>query len=795
MAMKIEQQNTPLSEALRLAKHGIKTIQLHWPTGKGTCSCGNPRCGKSVGKHPLLSDWANHGVNHPDTLRKLWKTTPQSNVGVPMGKVNGLFALDIDGQEGQFTLQRWIEEYGDLPATWQVLTGGGGMQLWYRMPEGLDVPNSVKKVGLNIDIRGTGGQSVAPGSLHQSGRRYQWIPGRSPDDLLPAEPPEWLVDKIREVIRDQQQAKRAGIQLENITVTLDESRKPAFERLVQLRQSSFKFREIIDGKKTFQSPSERDLAMANIAAVKGWTDQEIADLLIMYRNSQGDDLKHPFYYQLTIGKARQWAKEQGIKTEPVTVTDEREVEPIPLPEKPRVEPFPVEVFPDAVRRLIEAVSHSVGSPPDFTGVHSLTALGAAIGSTRVLQIKPDYQQQANLYAGVVAVPSTGKSPAQTPPFEPLKKLQEQYARLYLDEKDEYETRRLSYEVELAEWKKRKKKGADEDPPAEPKPPAMRDILTTQATVEALFRMLKDNPRGIVIKLDELAGLMQSLGQYKGGGDDREQFLSMWTGGELKIDRVRNRERGELLYLPRTFVSISGNLPTSQLGKLAGQEEDGFIDRFLLAFPDNQKMKEDEDFKGVSDEVKAEYNRVVERLYSLKPLSAGDRGWQPQILILAEEAKEWWREWKQVHARETNDPDLPRRLVSVWGKMENQLARLSLIIHMIRVVHGEAEDGELDAISLSKGIQLIRYFKSHARKIYQQLDQTPVDQRIEEAVEWIRKRGGTVQRRDVQRYKITGCKKRSDVEELFRELEDFGYGKVIEIKPKRGPKTMGFQLFE
>lgn len=788
MAVNQPNQIEPLREALRLASHGVKVIQIHAPTRRG-CSCGRKKCGKSIGKHPLLEAWAEHATADSDTIRRMWEKKPWANVGVPMGNVNGLFAIDVDGPEGQETLQKWIQEHGELPATWQVLTGGGGMQLWYRVPKGMEIPNSVKKIGINVDIRGTGGQSVAPGSLHQSGSRYRWAPTRGPEDLKPSAPPEWLVEKIREVIADQQQAKLAKIQTEEIHLSLSPKGKPKFEKLTQLRKTSRKFREIIDGERSFASPSERDMAMANIAAVNGWTDQEIADLLIMYRNSQGDDLKHPLYYQLTVGNARQWANEKKVvplksqQAEEITV---QEVEPIPLPERPKVEPFPIDVFPEPVRRLIEEVSQSVGSPPDFSGVHSLTALGTAIGGTRALQIKPDYLQQANLYAGVVAAPSTGKSPSQNPSFEPLKKIQDQYAKRYIDEKEEYETRVLSYEIELGEWKKRKKKGSDEDPPTEPQPPIMRDIMTTQATVEALFRILKDNPRGIVLKLDELTALMESLGQYKGGGDDREQFLSMWNGGELKIDRVRNRERGELMYLPRTFVAISGNLPTGQLGKLAGQEEDGFIDRFLLTFPDNQKMKEDEDFKGVSDEVKAGYNRVVERLYSLKPLSADDRGWQPKILPLTEEAKGWWREWKQVHARETNDPDLHRRLVSVWGKMENQLARLSLILHMIRVVSGEAEDGELDAISLNKGIQLIKYFKSHARKIYQQLDQSPVDQRIEEILELIREHGGKVKRRDIQRKNIPGYKKASEVDQLFAELEDLGYGKKQTISGRGRP---------
>lgn len=51
--------------------------------------------------------------------------------------------------------------------------------------------------------------------------------------------------------------------------------------------------------------SAYDLSNANIAAAAGWTDQEIADLIIWWRTKHGFDLKlRQDYYQSTIAKAR-----------------------------------------------------------------------------------------------------------------------------------------------------------------------------------------------------------------------------------------------------------------------------------------------------------------------------------------------------------------------------------------------------------------------------------------------------------------------------------------------------------
>ncbi|OYD06105.1 DUF3987 domain-containing protein [Paludifilum halophilum] len=789
--MALRQEIEPLDEALRLSQHGVKVIQLHAPTSQG-CTCQRD-CGKSAGKHPILTDWSKHATADPDQIRYLWNQHPWANVGVPMGNVNGLFALDIDGPKGQETLQKWIVEYGDLPPTWQVMTGGGGMQLWYRVPNDLEIPNSVKKIGLNIDIRGTGGQSVAPGSLHQSGKRYQWAPTRSPEDLEPSKPPEWLVDKIREIVEGQRQAKLDGIQLDQIDVVLDERRKPDFEKLVQLRNTSKKFKEIIDGKRSFASPSERDLSIANIAAVKGWTDQEIADLLIMYRNSQGDDLKHPLYYQLTTGKARKWANEQKViplkpqESENMTV---QEVEPIPLPKNPQVEPFPVDVFPEPVRRFLEEVGSSIGLPTDYPGVHALNFLGAGIGNTRVIELKKGYRQQPNLYSALVADTGTGKSPALEQAFEPILSIQKEYAQIYQNQLEEYDTAYRQYQAKVNEWKKKK----DGDPPTEPERPLMKELYVTQATMEALLRALKNNNRGIVLKADELSGWIGGMNQYKGGkGDDREHYLSLWSGSDVKVNRVR--DNGEPLFIPKPFCSVTGNIPPDILPTLNDEQgnEDGFIHRVLLAYPDSQDPAE-WTWEGISDQAIQGYADVFQRLYNLKPEMVGTES-KPKILTLTTAAKKWWAEWFKIHIREMKDPDFSKKLRGPWAKMPNQLARIALIIHMTRVVCSEAEDGAVDEISLSRGIQLVRYFKSHIRKAYQELGKSNVDKRIEEVVDWIRQHGGKVKKRDIQRKRIGGCKKASDVDQLFNELEDHGYGqREKETPPKGGPKTITFKLF-
>ena len=66
---------------------------------------------------------------------------------------------------------------------------------------------------------------------------------------------------------------------------------------------------------------------------------------------------------------------------------------------------------------------------------------------------------------------------------------------------------------------------------------MKQILTTDSTIEALKDILSANPHGIIFPADELTAWVRSMSQYKAGrGDDRQQYLSIWSGTQLVINR-------------------------------------------------------------------------------------------------------------------------------------------------------------------------------------------------------------------------------------------------------------------
>jgi hypothetical protein len=120
---------------------------------------------------------------------------------------------------------------------------------------------------------------------------------------------------------------------------------------------------------------------------------------------------------------------------------------------------------------------------------------------------------------------------------------------------------------------------------------LRQAILDDTTAEAAARVLAENPRGITVLKDELVGFVRGTNQYKGGnGTDRTFWQSVWSGARAKVNRARDHGSGPLV-VAHPFAAVTGMMTPTALGELRGDTrdgdvpEDGFIDRFLLSFPD------------------------------------------------------------------------------------------------------------------------------------------------------------------------------------------------------------------
>ncbi len=144
------------------------------------------------GKTPMTP----HGLHDARTDSAMtmawWKQWPEANIGIPTGSDNGFWVLDIDGEEGENSLSHLQSCFGALPQSLECLTGGG-RHIYFALPEGVIIKNSASKIAPSLDVRGDGGYVIAPPSIHESGRAYQW----SVDSLdSPVFAPDWLLKAV-----------------------------------------------------------------------------------------------------------------------------------------------------------------------------------------------------------------------------------------------------------------------------------------------------------------------------------------------------------------------------------------------------------------------------------------------------------------------------------------------------------------------------------------------------------------------------------------------------------------------
>ena len=167
------------------------------------------------GKKPAIKDWPTLATTDEETIRKWFQQSPHPNFGLATGTASNVLVLDVDPRHGGDVTLRVLEaEFGKLPKTVKVRTGGGGVHFYFQYP-GVAIGNSTSKLGAGLDIRSDGGQVVIPPSIHpETGRAYEWEPGHHPDKVLLAPVPAWIVDKLTHASTDTS-AKRGRPRLDD----------------------------------------------------------------------------------------------------------------------------------------------------------------------------------------------------------------------------------------------------------------------------------------------------------------------------------------------------------------------------------------------------------------------------------------------------------------------------------------------------------------------------------------------------------------------------------------------------
>ena len=332
--------------------------------------------------------------------------------------------------------------------------------------------------------------------------------------------------------------------------------------------------------------------------------------------------------------------------------------------------FPLEVLPQTVQSVILDMATYENYKIEFIATAMLSAVSVALGGAYRIRIKGDWQSSGALYIILVGRPGLGKTPPLEAAYRPIRK--RDYALFKV------------YETEMEAWKAAGENG---------KKPVLKHTVVSDFTPESLLLTHHNNPRSVVILVDEIMGMFNSANRYT-NGQLIEQLLTAWSGGALDVTRVNSPVP---VHIEHPCINIIGTTQTKRVHELLkkGFEENGLLDRILFVMPKSPKLSSwknrDEDGERTS----------------LAAVRWGN---------ILNEAREYFFSWWNRKVERINRIEDDAEVDSREMKHPAHVARLALIIQVLRHASGESHLQFIDVSSVKAAIRLNDYFEESYTRI-------------------------------------------------------------------------------
>ncbi|MDL2317072.1 DUF3987 domain-containing protein, partial [Desulfovibrio sp. OttesenSCG-928-A18] len=377
-------------------------------------------------------------------------------------------------------------------------------------------------------------------------------------------------------------------------------------------------------------------------------------------------------------------------------------------------PVPLEAFPAPVAAMLEEAAEAFTVPLQIPATCLLGVLSCLVGGTRLISLRPSWKEPGNIWIATVAASGIGKTPCAAAFFAPVKRLEYEAFRQWQDEYASYEN-----EVELVRKERAKAKRGD-PMPARPIQPQRRQAYIDDATVEALGEVLSENPRGIMWRKDELAGLIADLDKYSSGnsgGGTRSRLLSSYDGQEWKTSRTSNPTRN--LYIPHAYVGIFGGIQPAMLPKVfeagsAGVDEaSGFLQRFMLIRAEREKPGYWTE-RYLSQDSKELLASIATALWSWDIEYDAESRELEKVVPVSRQAKGSFVEWFNGIAQE----EFLSHNAALLSKLKGQAQRLCLLLHCLdAALAGNDGMGIVTEDCMRRALMLANWVKEHQEQCW------------------------------------------------------------------------------
>ncbi len=382
-------------------------------------------------------------------------------------------------------------------------------------------------------------------------------------------------------------------------------------------------------------------------------------------------------------------------------------------EQPTVGPFPTAVFPLPLQQVIEQTNRHSLYKPDWIGAAILYATSVAVGNCYGTRFNT-YEQKATIYLAIVGMPGTNKSGPLEFAVKPFRQVDKAAYHQYDQQKQGYNR-----------WQSLdKKQRREEGLPESMNPPVYRTIILSDVTQEFLVQTHQQNPVGLGLFTDELAGWFKNFTRYNKGSE--EQFwLSVWSFSPVKT----GRKTAGIQHIDNPFLSVAGTIQPGVLNELAqdGRNQNGFIDRILFAYPDDQQKPKDSDSQ-LDPLITERYQQIIDNLLTLRESVQVDEhgSIQTSWLPFAPDAFDAMRTWRDENTDRANHTD-NMTFKGIYAKFDAYCIRFALLIELMDWACNQSDLSRIRRTSVERAIVLADYFRQNAEKVYFILnEQTPAE---------------------------------------------------------------------